>query len=107
MNVWVAKRLTPPRTRVLDLVPTVMDPAEVPDVRGCSKCLQCHQPAQWYIWALSPKAGQTNGVIPGWKCNQCKEAFLRQYLKPTWSAGADTVWQAYGLVALDVQMGPA
>jgi len=74
-----------------------------------SVCQQCTQrDAQWYVYAVKtePDLGLTNGVFPGFKCNRCKEEFLRQYLRPNWIIENDHIsfrrktWQQYCLIPL-------
>jgi len=49
--------------------------------------------------AVNRNGGLTNGVVPGYKCTDCKEAFLRQYLQPQWE-NPTAVWQSYGIISL-------
>jgi hypothetical protein len=100
----VIQRLHRPRQKVLDIVTEPIDWDSIPPVIKQDKTLSCssctNTNAQWYIMAVKQKGGLTNGVLPGLKCNACKEMFLRQYLQPTWKLNKSEPWQAYGLILL-------
>lgn len=82
----------------------------IPLTSSLQVCSECHTtPSAWYITAIKQNGlnGLTNGVMPGFKCNMCKESFLRKYLQPNWiidspSAliGGVKTWQPYGVVSL-------
>ena len=102
------------RQKVLEILTRKMCLTDIPfnrDPLQSQTCTDCRtgQTAEWYIFACqtdNSNLGLTNGVMPGFKCNRCKESFLRQYLRPNWAIDGDQnllphkSWQSYGLVRL-------
>ena len=107
------------RQKVLECLTRNMSLTDIPfnrDPLQPQMCTDCRtdQEAKWYIFAcqMGNALGLTNGVMPGFKCNRCKESFLRQYLRPNWAIDGDQnllphkSWQTYGLVRLSSVRNP-
>jgi hypothetical protein len=121
LNVEIVRRLHrqgKSRQKVLEVLQRKMIQTDIPfnknphDPQICSDCNL--ENAEWYIFAcqMGSILGLTNGVTPGFKCNRCKETFLRQYLRPNWAIDGDQnllphkSWQTYGLVRLSSVRNP-